>query len=266
VKTLGFSRDSRWNGGRRIRALTFEERSMLPVSAACVIASGVRETLGSLFGEAVTLKLYAPAIPPPSAWSAILRDATVYRVRGATIDAAIIMRPPDACTLAGAAFGEHDARALSLSALERTVLERIVRAIATHFAPVCGPAGELTVDVQAAVRAMCTFFELQIVRPVRARIGIALSRDPLPESNPGVVVDDLLDLDVELVVRVDVGTHPAASVAALEPGSILPIPQGALRGTLLVAGRPVAAGECGVHGQCYALAIDRTPTGRDEPE
>lgn len=238
---------------------------MLPVSAACVVASGVRETLASLFGEAVALKLYEPTIPQPSAWSAIIRDATVYRVRGAAIDAAVIVRPEDASALAAAAFGEHEARAETLSMLERAALERTVRAIAMQFGPICGTAGELTVDVQLDVRTLRTFFELQVERPVRARIGVALSRDPLAEAQPGVTVDDLFDLDVELAVEVDLGRHPAADIGALGPGSILPIPEGALRGTLLLAGRPLAAGECGVYGQRYALAIDRTPTGRDEP-
>jgi hypothetical protein len=246
--------------------LAFEERSMLPVSAACVVASGVRETLGALFGEAVTLKLFEPMIPQASAWCTIMRDAKVYCVRGATIDAAVILRPEDASALAGAAFGEREARALTLSTLERTVLERIVRAIATQISPICGTAAELSVDVQPDLRAVCTFFELQIERPVRARIGIALSRDPLPEPQCRVGVDDLLGLEVDLSVRVDVGNHAAVEVGALEPGSILPIPEGALRGMLLLAGRPLAAGECGVYGQYYALAIDRTPTGRDEPE
>jgi hypothetical protein len=262
---LGFSRSAQWAGSRRIRTLTFEERSMLPVSAACVVASGVREALASLFGEAVDLKLYEPTIPQPSAWNAIVRDATVYRVRGTAIDAAVIVRPEDASALAAAAFGEHEARAATLSMLERTVLERTVRAMAMQFGPICGTAGELTVDAQLDVRTLRTFFELQVERPVRARIGVALSRDPLPDAHPGVTVDDLFDLEVELGVKVDLGVHTAADVGALEPGSILPIPEGALRGTLLLAGRPLAAGECGVYGQHYALAIDRTPTGREEP-
>ena len=239
---------------------------MLPVSAACVVASGVREALGALFGDAVMLKLYEPIIPQPAAWRAIVRDARVYRVRGTTVDAAVIVRPEDAAALAAAAFGEREAQAATLSALERTVLERTVRAIAMQFGPICGTATELTVDTQPDMRTLCTFFELQVERPVRARIGIALSRDPLPDAQPGLDAGDLLDLDIELAVQVDLGIHAAVEIAALEPGSILPIPEGALRGTLLVAGRPLAAGEGGVHGQHYALAIDRTPTGREAPE
>jgi hypothetical protein len=263
---LGFSRASQWVSGRRVRSLTFDDRSMLPVSAACVVASGVREALSALLGETVTLKLYEPAIPNAAAWNAIVRDAIVYRMRGAIVDAAVIVRPEDAAGLAAAAFGERDVRHTALSALERTVLERIVRAIAAQCSPICGTAAELAVDLQPDARTLRTFFELQVERPLRARIGIALSRDPLPESQPGLGIDDLLELDVELSVRVDVGIHAAGQIAALEPGSILPIPERALRGTALLAGRPLAVGECGVHGQHFALAIDRIPTGGDEPE
>ncbi len=252
--------------GRRVRTLTFEERSMLPVSAACVVANGVRDTLSMLFGEPVTLRLYEPMIPQPAAWNAIVRDAIVYRMRGTAALAAVIVRPSDASTLAAAAFGEREAPAAALSSLERTVLERIVRAIAKQLGPICGTAAELTVDTQLDVRTLRTFFELQVEQPVRARIGVALSPDPCAESEPGAVLEDLSDLELELIVQVDVGVHPAAEIAALEPGTVLPLPAGALRGTLQVAGRPLAVGECGVHGRYYALAVSRTPTGRDDPE
>jgi hypothetical protein len=263
---LGFSRSTQWSGGRRIRTLTFEDRSILPVSAACVVASGVRETLATLFGDAVALKLYEPTIPQPAAWPAIVRDANVYRVRCATVDAALIVRPQDASALAAAAFGEREALTGTLSALERTVLERIVRAVAMQFGPICGAAAELAVDLQADMRTFSTYFELQLERPVRARIGVALSRDPMPQALAGITVEDLLDLEMEVAVRAEAGAHAAAEIAALEPGDVLPLPLGALRGTLWVAGRSVAVGECGVHGRYYALAVDRTPTGREEPD
>lgn len=265
MKMLGFSRTCTSVGGRRIRAATFEERSMLPVSAACVVASGVREALGTLFGETVTLKLYEPTIPPPKAWQAIVHDAHVYRVRAGNIDAAVVVRPADASALAAAAFGEREAQAGALSLLERSVLERIVRAIATQCGPICGTAAELAVDAAPDVRTFRSYFELQIERPVRARIGIALSRDPLPEAQAGVAIDALVDLDVELAVQVDIGMHAAAAIGVLEAGDVLPMPPGTLRGTLLLAGRPLAIGECGVHGRYYALAVDRTPPGGDDP-
>jgi len=238
---------------------------MLPVSAACVVATAVRETLGALFGEAVVLKLYEPAIPAPAAWDAIVRDATIYRVRGARADAAVIVRAADARVLAAAAFGEREPGAAALSPLERSVLERTIRAIAAHFAPICGTgAGEPVVSEQSGAHGFTTFFELQLERPVRARIGIALSRDPQPEPRPGIELDDLLDLSVELAVQLDAGTHTAAAIAALEPGAVMALPPGGLRGSLALAGRKLAVGECGVNGRHYALAIDHA--GRDEPE
>jgi len=239
---------------------------MLPVSAACVVASSVRETLTALFGEPVALKLYEPVIPTPAAWRAIGRDATIYRVRTAGADAAVIVRPADASALAAAAFGERERGALELSAIERTVLARTVQAIALQFGPICGNgAHEAVLEAQADLCGYATFFELQIERPVNARVGIALRRDPVPEPHPGVGFEDVMDLAVGLRVCIDVGRFPAVDVGALEPGAILPVPTGALRGALRLAGRTLATGECGVYGRHYALAVDRTPPGRDLP-
>jgi flagellar motor switch/type III secretory pathway protein FliN len=266
VKTLAFSRRCEMRGGRRIRPLAFEERSMLPVSAACLVASAVRETLASLFGEPVALKLYEPVIPTPEAWTAIARNATIYRMRTSSTDAAVIVRPADASALTAAAFGEREGRTAALSAIERTVLARTIQAITLQFGPICGSGlPEAPLETEPQLCGYTTFFELQIERPVNARVGIALRRDPVPEAQPGVSFEDVMDLPVELQVHVDVGRFPAADVGALEPGAVLPVPAGALRGALLLAGRTLATGECGVYGHCYALALDRTLTGRDLP-
>jgi hypothetical protein len=253
-------------GGRRIRPCAFEERSMLPVSAACVVASAVRETLASLFGEPVALRLYEPVIPTPAAWAAIARDATIYRMRTSSAHVAVIVRPADASALTAAAFGEREGRTVALSAIERTVLARTVQAIALQFGPICGTSlHEAVLEAEPELSGYATFLELQIERPVNARVGIALRRDPAPQVQPGVSFEDVMDLPVELRVPDNVGCFPAADVGALEPGAVLPAPAGALRGALLLAGRTLATGECGVYGQCYALALDRTPTGRDLP-
>lgn len=266
MKVLAFSRRCELRGARRVRSIAFAERSMLPVSVACVVASGVRETLATLFGEPVALKLYEPVIPTPSGWSAIARDATIYRVRTTGADAAVIVRPPDASAIAGAAFGEREERTAALSALERTVLSRTVQAIAQQFGPICGAGAQTTMlEAQPDLGDFVTFFELQIERPVCARVGIALRRDPTPEPQPSICPGDVMDLPLELRVQVDLGQYPAAALGGLVPGGVLAVPVGALRGALVLAGRTVATGECGVYGQRYALAIDRTQTGRDEP-
>jgi len=263
---MGFERPSATIAGRRVRLMTFEDRSLLPVSAACVVASGVRETLSELIGEAVLLKLYEPAIPSPAAWTHIVRDATIYRVRGARCDAAIILRPCDAAAIAGAAFGETAVAARDLSALEQAVMERTVRAISAHFGPICGAAESLNFEEIRAIGGLQTFFELQIERPVSARIGIALARDPSPpEAQPEIVPESLLDLGIELAVRTNLGSYAALSIAQLEPGTILPLPAGALRGTLEIAGSLLTSGECGISGGRYAIVLDHIPTRRDDP-
>jgi hypothetical protein len=264
VKCLRFERRSVSIEGRSVRRMTFEERSLLPLSAACVVASGVRETLGGLIGEAVLLKLYEPAIPSADAWKQIARDASIYRVHGACGDAAVILRAADAAALAGAAFGEPQTPATSLSVLERTVVERTVRAIAAQFGPICGTLEPQNVEEIHGISGLQTFFELQIERPVSARIGVALARDPQPETHARIDSEALLDLEIELAVRSDFGSFAALAVAELEPGSILRFPLGTLRGTLEIAGTPLAGGECGVNGGRYAIVLDQNPPRRDD--
>ena len=92
--------------GKRVRRTHFEERSSLPTSAACVVANGVRETLTSLIGAPIAMRLFEPAIPSPRAWGAIVCDAALYRVRGNVADAAVVLRASQACALAAAIFGE----------------------------------------------------------------------------------------------------------------------------------------------------------------
>jgi hypothetical protein len=264
--TLSFERVGTAIAGRRIRRPTFEERSLLPVSAACVVAGGVREALSRLIGEAVLLKFYEPAIPSAAAWEQIVRDARIYRVRGSRGEAAVILRMRDAAALAAAAFGERDAAATPLSALEAAVVDRTVRAFAAQFTALCGATEAPFLEEIHAIGGLETYVELQVEQPVHARIGIALARDPLPETQPGMAVESLLDLQVELCVRTDLGSYPALAIAELEPGVILPMPPpGAIRGTLEVAGSPLARGECGVNGGRYALVIDQFPDRREVP-
>jgi flagellar motor switch/type III secretory pathway protein FliN len=125
---------------------------------------------------------------------------------------------------------------------------------------------EPVLERQPDLVGFVTYFELQIERPVYARVGIALSRDPVPEMHPGIGLDDVMDVPIDLCARVDMGHYPTSELGALEPGTVLAVPAGALRGALLLAGRTLGTGECGVYGRYYAMAIDRTPAGRDAPE
>ena len=187
MKALGFGvtlkGGSDATGVKRVRPALFEARSSLPISAACVVANGIRETLSPLLGGSVAVRLFEPRIPAPHAWSAILRDARLYRVRGNVADAAVVLRASDAVALAAALFGESSgAVERALSPIECDVLDRLINAIAANLGAVCGAREGYLVERVAALDGFVTYFELLIEEPVSSRIGVALSRDPASDA------------------------------------------------------------------------------------
>ncbi len=257
MRSLAFRTAAGYVGGRRISNASFEARSSLSASAACLVASGMREALAALLGTPATLRLLEPAIPSPHAWAAILEDAALYRLRGDRADAALVVRPGDALALAGAAFGEPPERGRRperpLSAIEADVVGRTLAALVPSLAAVCG-GGERRLERVAAIAGFVTYFELAIETPVEARIGVALSRDPEPDRSGRFELGDLADVRLAPRVELGLGTMPAGAAAALAIGSIVPIPStGALRGSLRVGGRTLATGTCGVLDGRYAF-------------
>jgi Type III flagellar switch regulator (C-ring) FliN C-term len=246
-------------GAKRLRQVRFEARSSLPIGAACVVANGVRETLSSLLGAAVALRLLAPSIPTLQAWPIVLREALLYRLRGNVADAAIVLRTPDAIALAAALFGESRVAALdrTLSPMERDLLDRAVNAVAGNLAVVCGTPEGRFVERVAEIRGFVTYFELAIEQPVAARIGIALSRDPSPEARGSVEAGHLAAVKLTAVASLDLGRTEAAEVARLAAGKIVPIDPSELhRCVLSVAGRNVARGTCGIRNGRFAFSVD----------
>jgi len=129
MKTLGFARRSCVVNGLRVRPSFFQSRSMLPVSAACLVANSARQTLSDLLGTVVSLKLLEPIVPDGAGWSSIGADALVFAVRGAHSDAAIVLRPHDALALACAALGERTESPRCLSTIETELAARIASGI-----------------------------------------------------------------------------------------------------------------------------------------
>ena len=259
MRSLAFGRVAAWYDGKRVREARFEDRSALPVGAACVASSGVRETLASLFGVAVGVRLLEPRIPSPQAWAAIARGAMLYRVRGGIADAAIVLRPADAAAIAAAAFGEAadpSAAQRELSPIERDVLDRTVAAIAGTLNAVCGPREREALERLQTICGFVTYFEIALEAPIDARIGIALSRDPAPEPHGKLTLDDLAGLALAPSVVVEIAIVPARALAGLVPGATVPIARSRpLRGELRLGGRTLARGACGMRDGRYALAI-----------
>lgn len=259
MKHLTFAETSEHADGRRIRRALFRERSLLPVSAACVVANAARELLGSMTGGAVPVRLFEPVVPDARAWEAVARDAYCFGVRGSASDAAIVLRPPDALALAAWLFGESGAAARGLSAVEESVLSRCVAALSGTLVPVCGNLTGPPVRL-AAIPGMATYFELSIGSKA-VRIGIALAREPAGAAGPTLDASVLRHVEIELRARVGPIELPAMAVAALAPGDVLPLATGGgLRASIVLDGAPSASGEVGVRGQRYAVAVDMPMT------
>ncbi len=242
-------------------ALRFEERSCLSLNAACLVAGTVRERLSGLLGVPVALCVFEPEIPNAQAWEVIGRSAYVYRVRGNVAEAAIVLRERDAKAVVAAAFGETpdtQTDETRLSPLERDVLDRVATALTGTLVTLCGEQREAAAASSAA--ALCAFaayLELAVDQPVAARIGIALSRDLVPEAIPALTPEDLADIPLEASVALELRDLTARRLAELAPGDVVPITRpGTLRGSLRICGRTLAVGICGVRGGRYAFEIE----------
>ncbi len=259
MKSLSFDAAPQPGDGR-VRAARFQARSALPVSAACVVANGVRETLTTLLGASIGMRLFEPCIPSPQAWETLLQDARLYRVRGAIADAAVVLRAPDAVALAVTLFGEAQNAPLlerALSPLECDVLDRMVNAVAANFGSVCGARESHSAERVTGIAGFTTYFELLVTDPVAARIGIALSRDPSPDVGATLDAAVLSGVTVTTRASIDLGRSDLAAVVRLKPGSVITFAQMPFhRCVLLAENRGIARGACGVRNGRYAVAVD----------
>ncbi len=243
---------------RHVRRIVFGARSALPTSAACVVANGVRETLARLLGVPVEVGLSEPAIPGADAWPEIVREAILYRIAGAVADAAIVLRRRDALALTGALFGEldEDRQPRALSPIENDVLDRTVSAMAAHLGAVCGARESHPVERVESLGRFTTYFEMFIESPLAARVGVALSRDPQPAPQRRFEIGHLADVPLQLRASMELGLLRGGEVAALQPGTLLPIGLWRLqRCALHFAGRPIVRGGCGVRNGHYAFTV-----------
>lgn len=259
MRTLEFADPAALLEGKRVREARFALRSSLPVSAACVVANAMRETLASFVQTQISVRLFEPVMPASEAWPAIAGGASLYRIAGAALDAAIVLRPKDAVALASLLFGEAQRSEGDLSVIERTVVARAVQALAGALAPVCGfretPLSEPILDIHG----YATYFEVLVERPVSARIGVALSRDPQPAAGARLRPADLVDVEIDLAVMLGEGLLDAASLLALGEGAYVPMTSKVGDDGVLLAGTTVIArGECGAQGSRAAMVV-RSP-------
>ncbi len=259
IASLTFAEPQLLGDGRRLRQPSFVPRSSLPLSAACLVANGARETLARLLATDIDVELVEPSIPAPAERAVLLEGATVFRVRGRICDGFVIVRPNDARRIVALAFGEHERSERDpLSEIERATLERVATALVPLCNTLCGTLGPVVRETND--RATCdlvTYFEVRTTGALRLAIGFALARDPVEEIGERITLDDLSG--VELAARVVFATGslgvPAFSRLAIGATIALDTALGAL-GTLHVGDVAVARGSCGVVDGRSVMLVD----------
>jgi flagellar motor switch/type III secretory pathway protein FliN len=238
--------------GPGTRWARFVDRSLLPVSAACLVANAMRERLCELCAAEVDLRLWPPAIPQPAAWATLLQGARIFVVRGSRSDAAIVLREYDACALGALLFGEATppGKNLAPSPLEEKLTRRAVAELVPALACVCG---QTRLDSAGSLNPI-TYFELHLVSPIPCAIGIALSREPESAVTVPLPPAALHDALVNARVEVAVASMPARAVAALREGDVLCVDGS--RGVLVANGCAIGRGACGVVADRFALRFE----------
>jgi hypothetical protein len=244
--------------GRTLRQIAFVPRSTLPLSATCLVANGVRETLARLLATEVDVELVEPQVPGAAARRVLLAGASIVRVRGRQCDGYVVIRAADARRLAALAFGERErSEREPLSKIERTTLERVVAGLVPLCTTLCGTLGPFAPEpVARATADLATYFEVRTTGEPCIAIGFGLSRDPREEVAERITLEHLAD--VELAGRVEFahGSLGAAAFSRLRAGAVVSLetPLGA-PGVLRFGGVAFARVTCGAANGRSAIAL-----------
>jgi flagellar motor switch/type III secretory pathway protein FliN len=266
IAALAFGPAQRLSDGREIREPFFELRSTLPLSAACVVACGVREELGRLLGREFDVELIEPQVPRADVRSLLCSEALVVRVRGRLFDAFVLIRPTDARRIVAIAFGEPERPERDvLSAIERGVVERVASACVPFCGSLCGSLGASASEPAArAEHESATYFEVRTTGEGAFAIGFALSDDPAEQIGNRIDVENLLDVRLDGRVELASGSLPLPAFANLESGTSVAL-QTRLGepGRLRVGEVTIAYGTCGTseeRGAFVVTSFDRLAT------
>ena len=256
IAALAFSQPVAAGDGRLLRTIGFEARSTLPLSAACLVANGVREQLARLLAADIDVELTEPAMPSSDERRVLLDGATIVRVRGRIGDGFVVVRAADARRLVALAFGEPE-RERPLSVIERATLERIVAGLVPLCNTLSGTLGPVVRETpERAVCDIATYFEVRTTGAIRLAVGFALAADP-PETVAGCLgIDDLADVELAGTVEFASGSLAVPAFSRLAPGATIALetPLGA-PGTLRFGDVAFAAGTCGVTNGRSAIAF-----------
>ncbi len=259
IAALTFEAPQRSGAGPAVRNATFVERSTLPLSAACLVANGVREELSRLLATELDVQLIEPAMPGRQERRILVDGATIYRVRGRLCDGFIIVRSSDARRLVAAAFGESDRPERDpLSHIESATLERIARALVPLCNALCGTLGAVALETsERAARDLRTYFEVRTSGAVAFSVGFALTHDPPEAVCERITLAHLADVELAGTVEFASGTLGVPAFSHLVPGVTIALDTrlGA-PGLLRFGDVPFAHGTCGVANGRGAITFE----------
>ncbi|GAC1302829.1 MAG: hypothetical protein NVSMB19_12400 [Vulcanimicrobiaceae bacterium] len=259
IAALRFNAPAPAGDGRIVRQAAFAPRSTLPITAACLVANGVRETLSRLLASEIDVDLIEPAMPRAAERRTLLDGATIVRVRGRLGDGFVIVRPTDLRRIVALAFGESERSETDpLSDIERATIERVVLALVPLCNTLCGTLGP--VARESSDRASCdlvTYFEVRTTGATPVAIGFALTHDPPEEITERLTLDDLAEVEIEGVVELATGALGVPAFSRLAGGATLALDT-ALggHGTLRFGGIAFARGTCGVSDGRSAISLE----------
>jgi hypothetical protein len=130
--------------------------------------------------------------------------------------------------------------------------------LAGTLAAVCGEPRQVAPPSGSWVPGeFVTYFELAVEQPMAARIGVALSHEPVSQPVPALNPNDADGLPLEASVDIELVNMSAKTLLALAPGDLVPITRrSTIRGRLRIGGRTLATGICGVRDGRYALELE----------
>jgi len=257
------------DGPARVRRARFVPRSGLTLDAACALANGLRDALGSAIGDACAVTIGEPVALDAAAWRALAASSLAFAFPGRATDLVFVLAHRDARALIAAAFREepapHDA---SWSALEAGAVERIIARCAPACEAVCGERRGPVRAVDPARLAPCVdVFDVRITAPIRLTIGVGLLR-ALPDVPPVRTLSGVALNRVSLEARVVLGRGviDASRLLDLRVGDVVRLrTKVAGEGELNVAGQRIAVGTCGVRMGRVAFDVRSITLRGDAP-
>jgi flagellar motor switch/type III secretory pathway protein FliN len=246
--------------GERVREACFVPRASIPISAACLVAGRLREALREVLGDPCDVVIGEPQPIDRDAWNALTRDARCYLTRGRQTDVVLVIAEREGQALVRYALGEpSEATAGAPSALETLALERLAARCSPAWDPLCAERRDVSQALDRGSLPTCvTYFDVRLRAPLAASLGVGIVRD-LPDPGPGQTLPPRLLARVSLDVRAELGrgTLDAATLAALEPGDIIPLrTKVGAAATLKTTDTSLAVGVCGIVGARQAFRVD----------